>query len=54
MHVRNKKTAEVETMRHGPATEAVTAGTHEFVNLNEKDEPVEEAAKAGKKETKAS
>ncbi|CAD7036436.1 hypothetical protein RHAB21_02524 [Pseudorhizobium halotolerans] len=54
MHVRNKKTGEVEAMRHGPATQAVDAGTHEFVNPNEKDEPVEEKAKAAKKETKAS
>ena len=53
MHVRNKKTGEVEAMRHGPATQAVDAGTHEFVNLNEKGEPMEEKAKTTKKETKA-
>lgn len=54
MHVRNKKTGEVETMRHGPATQAVDAGTHEFVNLDEKGEPVEEKTKGPKKEIKAS
>lgn len=35
MQVKNKQTGAVEFMRHGPATDAVTAGTHEFVN----DEP---------------
>jgi len=35
MLVKNKKSGEVEAMRHGPAVDAVTAGTHEFVNLKE-------------------
>lgn len=34
MQVRNKTTGAVETLRHGPATDAVTAGTHEFVNID--------------------
>lgn len=54
MHVRNKKTGDVETMRHGPATQAVAAGTHEFVNLDENGKPLEEKGKGAKKETKAS
>lgn len=54
MHVRNKDTGEVETMRHGPASQAVDAGTHVFINLDEKGEPVKEAAKTAKKDTKAS
>lgn len=39
MKVRNIETGEVETLRHGPATEAVNAGTHEFVN----DDPADDA-----------
>lgn len=42
MLVKNKKSGDIETMRHGPATDAVAAGTHEFVNLDEKGEVVEE------------
>ncbi len=38
MQVRNKETGEVETLRHGPATDAVTAGTHEFVNIKQDDD----------------
>ncbi|HEV7293093.1 MAG TPA: hypothetical protein VGN79_12310 [Devosia sp.] len=34
MLLKNKKSGEVETMRHGPATDAVGAGTHEFVNVD--------------------
>ena len=36
MHLKNVATGEIETMRHGPATDAITAGTHEAVNLDEK------------------
>lgn len=46
MLVKNKKSGEVENMRHGPATDAVSAGTHEFVNLGDDGEPVDEKAKA--------
>ena len=53
MHVRNKKTGALETMRHGPATRAVQAGTHDFANLDEKGEAVAEKSKGAKKETKA-
>ena len=35
MQVKNQATGEVEFMRHGPATDAVTAGTHEFVNVED-------------------
>lgn len=35
MQVRNIKTGELENMRHGPATDAVNAGTHEFVNIDD-------------------
>jgi hypothetical protein len=48
MQVKNVKTGEVETLRHGPAVDAVTAGTHEFVNVDEKGKPKEEKAKAKK------
>ncbi len=54
MLVKNLKTGNVETMRHGPATSAVEAGTHEFVNLDEDGKPIEEraakSAKSAKKE----
>lgn len=43
MQVRNKETGEVETLRHGPATDAVTAGTHEFVNVAVDDDGLNEA-----------
>lgn len=33
MQLRNKSTGEIEAMRHGPAVAAVSAGTHEHVNL---------------------
>ncbi len=39
MQVRNKETGEIETLRHGPATDAVTAGTHDFVNLDGGGDP---------------
>ncbi|WP_430254266.1 hypothetical protein [Neorhizobium sp. DAR64872/K0K18] len=48
MQVKNVKTGEVETLRHGPAVDAATAGTHEFVNVDEKGKPKEEKAKAKK------
>lgn len=35
MQVKNKATGETEYLRHGPATDAVTAGTHEFVNVED-------------------
>ena len=35
MYVKNLKTGDIETLSHGPATDAVSAGTHEFVNLDE-------------------
>ena len=46
MLVKSKATGEVESMRHGPATDAVTAGTHSFVNVDEKGKPKAEKAKA--------
>jgi hypothetical protein len=49
MFVKNKKSGGIETMRHGPATDAVEAGTHEFVNLGEDGKPVSEAGKSAKK-----
>jgi len=48
MQVRNKKSGEIETMRHGPATAAVEAGTHEFVNLDADGKPKADKAKAAK------
>ena len=48
MQVKNKETGEIEFMRHGPATDAVTAGTHEFVNVQEGD-----AGVPGKRKPKA-
>lgn len=49
MQVRNKTTGEVETLRHGPATDAVTAGTHEFVNIDvDGDEPKTDKATRSK------
>ncbi|MBX5015947.1 hypothetical protein [Rhizobium lentis] len=53
MQVRNLETGEVESMRHGPATDAVNAGTHEFVSLDEKGEVKEGAKKKTAKSTKA-
>lgn len=52
MLVKNMKSGEIETMRHGPATAAVSAGTHQFVNLDDKGEPVEEKAKSSKSSAK--
>lgn len=34
MQVRNISTGAIETLRHGPAVAAVSAGTHEHVNLD--------------------
>jgi hypothetical protein len=50
MLVKNKKSGEVEAMRHGPATDAVTAGTHTFANVetNDKGEQVLKADNAKK------
>lgn len=45
MQVKNKSTGEIEFLRHGPATDAVTAGTHAFVNVDEDDKPKPEKAK---------
>lgn len=52
MLVKNKKSGDIETLRHGPATDAVAAGTHEFANLDEKGEVVEEKAKPAKPSAK--
>lgn len=49
MQVRNKETGEIETMRHGPATDAVTAGTHVFVNVDEEGKPKAEKVKGKSK-----
>lgn len=46
MQVRNKKSGEIETMRHGPATDAVNAGTHEFVSVDDDGKPKTDKAKA--------
>lgn len=46
MQVKNKLTGEIDFLRHGPATDAVTAGTHVFVNVDENDKPKPEKAKA--------
>jgi hypothetical protein len=48
MLVKNKKSGDIETLRHGPATDAVSAGTHEFVNVDEKGDVIEEKAKSSK------
>lgn len=59
MLVKDKKSGEVESLRYGPAMDAVTAGTHEIVvegDAPEADEPkVEKPVKADKPkaETKA-
>lgn len=52
MLVKNKETGEIETLRHGPATDAVEAGTHEFVNLDEDGGPSEEVVKPAKASAK--
>lgn len=52
MLVKNKKSGETETMRHGPAMDAVEAGTHEFVNV-EADGKGGEKVKAEKAKAKA-
>lgn len=53
MQVRNKKTGEIETLRHGPATDAVTAGTHEFVNMEDDGKGgLKPKAEAGKAKSK--
>ncbi|WEJ33869.1 hypothetical protein [Devosia sp. SD17-2] len=49
MLVRNKETGAVETLRHGPATDAVAAGTHAFVNLDETGESDDAGAGDDKK-----
>lgn len=54
MLVRNKETGEVETLRHGPATDAVTAGTHAFVNLDDSDAIADDDSKAKAKAAKPS
>lgn len=54
MLVKNKKSGDIETLRHGPATDAVAAGTHEFVNLDEKGEVIKENAKPAKSTAKKS
>lgn len=46
MQVRNKKSGEIEALRHGPATDAVNAGTHEFVSVTDNGEPKPDKAKA--------
>ncbi|MBU1313607.1 MAG: hypothetical protein KJ947_11585 [Alphaproteobacteria bacterium] len=46
MMLRNKTTGEIEHLRYGPATNAVSAGTHEFVNVDESGEVVIEKQKA--------
>ncbi len=47
MQVRNKETGGIEHLRHGPATDAVSAGTHEFVNEDVSgDAEAEKSAKA--------
>jgi hypothetical protein len=51
MQVRNKKSGEIEAMRHGPATAAVNAGTHEFVSMGADGKPKTEKAKASKAKT---
>lgn len=51
MQVRDIKTGELENLRHGPATDAVNAGTHEFVNLDD-DGKVKEDAEPKKKAAK--
>lgn len=48
MQVRNKSTGDIETLRYGPAMAAVEAGTHEFVNVDDKGKPKSEKVKAGK------
>jgi hypothetical protein len=45
MLVKNKL-GDVEAMHYGPAMEAVAAGTHVIVNVDEDDEVKEENAKA--------
>lgn len=37
MRLKNKATGEIEFLRHGPAVDAVTAGTHEFAPESETD-----------------
>lgn len=49
MQVKNLKTGEFENMRHGPATDAVTAGTHVFINLDENEMAKSEKGKATSK-----
>lgn len=57
MKVKNKKTGEIEFLRHGPATDAVTAGTHEFVSdeaeVDGQDDAKAEKAKPAKAEQEA-
>lgn len=48
MKVRNKETGEIEFLRHGPATDAVTAGTHAFVSDDEQGKEKPEKAKPAK------
>ena len=48
MLVKNEKTGETEAMRYGPATAAVAAGTHSFVNVDEEGELKAEKKKAKK------
>lgn len=52
MQVKNRETGEIEFMRHGPATDAVTAGTHEFVNDDPEGEAGAPEAAAGASEKK--
>jgi hypothetical protein len=39
MQVRNNETGKIETMRFGPAQDAVSAGTHTIVNVDESGKP---------------
>jgi len=41
MQVKDKKSGDVETLRYSAAIDAVTAGTHEFVNTADTDNPSE-------------
>lgn len=54
MLVKNESTGKTEAMRHGPATAAVAAGTHSFVNLDEAGKVKAERKKKVEKPAEAS
>lgn len=49
MLVKNKKSGETETLRYGAAMDAVAAGTHALVNVDEAGEAKAEKPKAAAK-----